>query len=109
MLADERRGFVLEQCLTKLMLKECPAQIIGLSATLSSIEKLKKFLNAQIYATNFRPVDLIENIKVGDCIYRYNREEDSFYYSHDVKRIVSIFYVLFNMYCFLAFKVARSR
>lgn len=89
LLSEERRGFVLEQCLSKTILTNPSAQIIGLSATLSSIDKLKKFLNAEIFSTNFRPVALTENIKLGDTIYRYNNKEDCYSATKIVKRLVS--------------------
>jgi POLQ-like helicase len=89
LLSEERRGFVLEQCLAKLILTTSSAQIIGLSATLGSIEKLQKFLKAEIFSTNFRPVELIENIKIGDTIYRYDNKEDSYTATKNVKRLVS--------------------
>ncbi|KAI6190051.1 hypothetical protein M3Y97_00075000 [Aphelenchoides bicaudatus] len=88
LLSDERRGFVLEQCLTKSLLTNSSAQIIGLSATLSSIDKLKKFLNAELFTTNFRPVELIENIKIGDDIYCYDESEDTYKLTKKVKRLL---------------------
>lgn len=91
MISDPQRGFILEQCLTKLILTNSSAQIIGLSATLSSIEKLKKFLNANLYQTDFRPVNLVENIKFQDDIFRYNKSKKCYEFSHKLKRIVCIF------------------
>lgn len=105
MLADKSRGFILEQCLAKLILTNRSAQIIGLSATLSSIDKLKKFLNANVFATNFRPVKLSENIKVGDNISCYNKDQGEYDFVRKVKRLVSLsVYDSFNCY----FKLSNS-
>lgn len=97
MLADEKRGFVLEQCLAKVILTNQSAQIIGLSATLSSIDRLKTFLNAEVFTTDFRPVSLTENIKIGNNIYRYNASQDDYEHVRDLKRIVSLLFSLYSV------------
>lgn len=41
-----------------------------MSATLSNIDDLAKFLNSEVYTNNFRPVRLEEHVKLGDSLYR---------------------------------------
>ncbi|TKR68105.1 hypothetical protein L596_024138 [Steinernema carpocapsae] len=69
MLGEGGRGAVLEQLLAKYMFKGS-GQIVGMSATLSNIEELAKYLKAYVYTTNFRPIELEERVKIGDVMYR---------------------------------------
>eukprot|EP00795_Rhopilema_esculentum_P014624 gene14624-5707_t len=63
------RGARLETCLTKLIYSKADAQIIGMSATLGNLCDLEKFLDAEIYCNDFRPVKLTEHVKFGDTVY----------------------------------------
>merc|ERR1712121_601071 len=45
-------------------------QIVGMSATLSNIKDLQMFLRAKVYENNFRPVELVEYLKIGSSIYK---------------------------------------
>ncbi|CAD5231924.1 unnamed protein product [Bursaphelenchus xylophilus] len=87
MIGENKRGTILEQTLNKLLFKGS-CQIVGMSATLSSLGKLKKFLSAHIYATNFRPVKLNEFMKIGTQLFYYNEESGGFDYKKDVKRLL---------------------
>lgn len=43
-----------------------------MSATIGNIEDICKFLNAEFYIKNFRPVELIEYVKCGNEIAKIN-------------------------------------
>uniref|UniRef100_A0A914CCH5 Helicase POLQ-like n=1 Tax=Acrobeloides nanus TaxID=290746 RepID=A0A914CCH5_9BILA len=69
MLGEGSRGATLEQCLSKFLFKQ-KKQIVGMSATLSNCDEIASFLNAYIYKTDFRPVKLIERVKLNNSLYR---------------------------------------
>ncbi|XP_078512764.1 DNA polymerase theta isoform X2 [Lissotriton helveticus] len=85
MLGDSHRGYLLELLLTKVRYvsqkaaPSCPAaqsrsfsegiQIVGMSATLPNLDLLSYWLNAELYHTDFRPVPLMEWVKIGSTIY----------------------------------------
>ncbi|XP_019382601.1 PREDICTED: DNA polymerase theta isoform X1 [Gavialis gangeticus] len=84
MLGDSHRGYLLELLLTKVRFitekvtkrqakASSPAsggiQIVGMSATLPNLHLLASWLNAELYHTNFRPVPLMEWVKIGSNIY----------------------------------------
>lgn len=47
-------------------------QIIGMSATLPNLDLLAKWLNAELFKTDFRPVPLTEHIKIGEELFKNN-------------------------------------
>ncbi|XP_037692415.1 DNA polymerase theta isoform X2 [Choloepus didactylus] len=84
MLGDSHRGYLLELLLTKVCYitqksASCQAdlasplsnvvQIVGMSATLPNLELVASWLNAELYHTDFRPVPLLESVKIGSSIY----------------------------------------
>ncbi|XP_076974314.1 DNA polymerase theta isoform X2 [Tamandua tetradactyla] len=84
MLGDSHRGYLLELLLTKVCYitqksTYCQAdlasplsnavQIVGMSATLPNLELVASWLNAELYHTDFRPVPLLESVKIGSSIY----------------------------------------
>ena len=74
MVSDPERGYILEIMLTKLLYAKkrdnaLTCQLVGMSATLSSVSTVSKWLNAQVYETSFRPVKLLHMVKVGNKIY----------------------------------------
>lgn len=69
------RGAILEQCLCKLMhSQQNGIQIVGMSATLGNPNELCKFLSANKFCTSFRPVKLIERIKMDGTLFQVNEE-----------------------------------
>ncbi|KAM9770177.1 DNA polymerase theta [Menidia menidia] len=79
MVGDSGRGYLLELLLTKIRyiaqkrnttgsLSE-GVQIIGMSATLPNLSLLARWLGAELYQTDYRPVPLLERLKVGCNIY----------------------------------------
>lgn len=59
LLSDRHRGFLLEVLLTKLKyVLKSSIQIIGMSATLPNIKDLAVWLDASLFVTSYRPVQL---------------------------------------------------
>ena len=50
-------------------------QIVGMSATLPNLDMLAKWLSADLYFTDHRPVPLTEMVKVGATLYDANMEK----------------------------------
>uniref|UniRef100_A0A8R1TNR5 Helicase ATP-binding domain-containing protein n=1 Tax=Onchocerca volvulus TaxID=6282 RepID=A0A8R1TNR5_ONCVO len=74
MIGEPVRGATLEQIIIKYMEKGI-GQILGYSATLSTVEQISKFLNASIYWTKFRPIKLIEKVKIGNSLYTIVKQQ----------------------------------
>ncbi|KAL3124420.1 hypothetical protein niasHT_007703 [Heterodera trifolii] len=74
------RGALLEQCLCKLLFRSTNeqqqerVQLIGMSATLGNASELCRFLGANLFRTHFRPVALIERIKLHDKLFRVDEQ-----------------------------------
>ncbi|NXX68737.1 HELQ Helicase, partial [Spizella passerina] len=83
MLGAGSRGAVLEITLAKILYTSKKTHIIGMSATLNNAGDLQKFLQAEYYTNNFRPVELKEYIKIRDTIYAVDsKTENGFTFSH---------------------------
>ncbi|XP_050499285.1 helicase POLQ-like [Diabrotica virgifera virgifera] len=80
LIGEDGRGPTLEASLTKIMYLKANIQIIAMSATIGNIADLCKFLNADVYTKNFRPVELTEYVKCTNKIakvnWNYTNEED---------------------------------
>ncbi|KAL2136036.1 hypothetical protein VTI74DRAFT_5772 [Chaetomium olivicolor] len=69
MIDDGYRGYLLELLATKLLCLGQPVQILGMSATLTNIELLKKWLQGHSYETHYRPVPIEEHLVYDGRIY----------------------------------------
>eukprot|EP01135_Chromosphaera_perkinsii_P001991 Nk52_evm38s215 gene=Nk52_evmTU38s215 len=70
MLSDEERGYIIEILLGKIMfVNKQNTKIIGMSATLPSLDLVKNWLDAEVYVTDFRPVQLDEFIMCEGKLY----------------------------------------
>ncbi|NWW05911.1 HELQ Helicase, partial [Oreocharis arfaki] len=76
MLGEGSRGAILEITLAKILYTSKKTQIIGMSATLNNVGDLQKFLQAEYYTNNFRPVELKEYIKIRDTIYEVDSKTE---------------------------------
>ncbi|NXW47045.1 HELQ Helicase, partial [Nyctiprogne leucopyga] len=82
MLGEGSRGATLEITLAKVLYTSKNTQIIGMSATLNNVGDLQKFLQAEYYTNNFRPVELKEYVKIRDTIYAVDsKAENGFTFS----------------------------
>ncbi|NWU68637.1 HELQ Helicase, partial [Pterocles burchelli] len=82
MLGEGSRGATLEITLAKILYTSKNTQIIGMSATLNNVGDLQKFLQAEYYTNNFRPVELKEYVKIRDTIYAVDsKAENGFTFS----------------------------
>ncbi|XP_042652258.1 helicase POLQ-like isoform X2 [Tyto alba] len=77
MLGEGSRGATLEITLAKILYTSKNTQIIGMSATLNNVGDLKKFLQAEYYTNNFRPVELKEYVKIRDTIYAVDSKAEN--------------------------------
>uniref|UniRef100_A0A182PQA8 DNA polymerase theta n=1 Tax=Anopheles epiroticus TaxID=199890 RepID=A0A182PQA8_9DIPT len=73
LISDPGRGYILELLLTKIRFVatrcEHRVQIVCMSATLPNMDLLARWLEADLYHTDFRPIALVEMLKVGNTIY----------------------------------------
>lgn len=77
LLGDPHRGYILELLLTKVkyvssICEGVNIQIIGMSATLPNLEILSKWLDAELFITQFRPIPLEEYCLVSNQLYDKN-------------------------------------
>ncbi|KAM6220941.1 helicase POLQ-like [Rhynchocyon petersi] len=82
MIGEGSRGAVLEMTLAKILYTSKTTHVIGMSATLNNVEDLQKFLQAEYYSSQFRPVELKEYLKINDELYEVNsKAEDGITFS----------------------------
>ncbi len=84
MVGDPYRGYLLELLLTKLLYisnkkigksvqderyLRRSIQVVGMSATLPNLKTLATWLGAQLFSTDFRPVPLLQMVKIGTTLF----------------------------------------
>ncbi|XP_062963987.1 helicase POLQ-like isoform X2 [Cynocephalus volans] len=77
MIGEGSRGAILEMTLAKVLYTSKTTQIIGMSATLSNVEDLQEFLQAEYYTSQFRPVELKEYLKINDIVYEVDSKAEN--------------------------------
>ena len=50
-------------------------RIVGMSATLSNVHDLCRFIDAELYTNQFRPVELIEYVKLDKSLYKMDKSK----------------------------------
>ncbi|XP_058834716.1 helicase POLQ-like [Topomyia yanbarensis] len=82
MIGEDRRGVHLEILLTKIRMIEAGIQVVGMSATIGNLDEIARFMSADIYCRDFRPVELKEYVKCGCDLLEINSKartlEDAF-------------------------------
>lgn len=91
MIGEGIRGARLESTISKLMFasscKKRFCQIIGMSATLPNLSEIAEYLHAELFTSDFRPVPLVQYLKLNKFIYRVEEtaENISTVYDRQVK------------------------
>src|SRR3546814_18965290 len=75
MVDDPHRGFLLEILLSKLRFAAQHVQIVGLSATLPNLPTITEWLDAILFTTTFRPVQLVERLCIGSTLYQVTTDK----------------------------------
>ncbi|XP_011187693.2 DNA polymerase theta isoform X1 [Zeugodacus cucurbitae] len=73
LISDPGRGYILELLIAKVLYMSRKygfhLQVVTMSATLANVELLKRWLDAELFITDFRPVALKEMIKIGNKVF----------------------------------------
>ncbi|XP_058790306.1 helicase POLQ-like isoform X2 [Phymastichus coffea] len=73
------RGATLECLLTKVIFSERNIQIIGMSATIGNLREIARFLNAELYQQNFRPIEIKEYVQCGNSKWLIDKREENMF------------------------------
>ena len=74
---------------------DCGIQIIGMSATLPNLSLLARWLQADLYHTDYRPVPLTEMVKIGPHVYdkhmqQLRKMDDILVFKGDEEQIIPL-------------------
>lgn len=73
LISDPQRGYILELLLTKILFMcekfQHKIQVVTMSATLPNVQLLCKWLKAEFYQTDYRPIELREMIKIDKNVF----------------------------------------
>lgn len=70
LIGEKGRGGTLEMLLSTVIFTNQNIQIVGMSATIGNLHDIAKFLNADVFQRQFRPVELAEYVKLGNMLYK---------------------------------------
>ncbi|CAG5019053.1 unnamed protein product [Parnassius apollo] len=70
LIGEEGRGGTLETLLTTVIFANKGIQIVGMSATIGNLNEIAQFLQADVFQREFRPVELMEYVKLGNVLNR---------------------------------------
>ncbi|KAM3958213.1 mutagen-sensitive 301 [Aphomia sociella] len=70
LIGEPGRGATLETLLTTVMFANVGIQIVGMSATIGNLQEIAEFLHADVFQREFRPVELVEYVKLGNMLHR---------------------------------------
>ncbi|XP_058067138.1 helicase POLQ-like [Anopheles bellator] len=99
MIGESRRGASLEMLITKTQALRAGIQIVGMSATIGNLGEVARFMLADVYCRDFRPVELKEYVKCGEELYEVRGQAERseqvfgdkrqlrFDYSNELRRI----------------------
>ncbi|KAL0883560.1 hypothetical protein ABMA27_015714 [Loxostege sticticalis] len=76
LIGEPGRGGTLEILLTTAMYASKDIQIVGMSATIGNLPQIASFLSARVFERHFRPVELIEYVKLGDALHKLVPTDD---------------------------------
>ncbi|XP_050092163.1 helicase POLQ-like [Anopheles aquasalis] len=75
MIGEPRRGACLEMLITKVQALRAGIQIVGMSATIGNLNEVARFMLADVYCRDFRPVELQEYVKCGEALYEVRGQQ----------------------------------
>ncbi|XP_063635617.1 helicase POLQ-like [Cydia splendana] len=70
LIGEAGRGATLETLLSTVLFANQGIQIVGMSATIGNLPEVARFLRADIFQRDFRPVTLDEYVKLGSTLYK---------------------------------------
>ncbi|KAJ6216789.1 hypothetical protein RDWZM_007946 [Blomia tropicalis] len=81
MIGDIDRGYLVELILSKIMYHNSYSsdyiQIIGMSATIPNLKHIARWLNAELFITDFRPVPLNQKVVQDEMVHEVKQRSDT--------------------------------
>ncbi|XP_058128388.1 helicase POLQ-like [Anopheles ziemanni] len=76
MIGEQRHGGTLEMLITKVQSLRAGIQIVGMSASIGNLGELARFMLADVYCRENRPVELKEYIKWGEDLFEVRSQAE---------------------------------
>ncbi|KAJ0179106.1 hypothetical protein K1T71_004818 [Dendrolimus kikuchii] len=76
LIGERGRGGTLETLLSTVIFTNENIQIVGMSATIGNLPEIAQFLHADVFERQFRPVELMEYVKLGDALHKISWSEN---------------------------------